>query len=251
MVTAISIVKDEADIAGRTVRQMLEQADRVIVADNGSTDGTRDLLADLEHEHRELTVLDDLDPAYYQSRKMTALAAEAADAGAAWVLPFDADEFWYSPHGRIADVLARHPDHCVATVVIYDHRCTPDDPPYLDPIRRMEWRTREPLPLHKVACRPVLPVTITQGNHGAHYPTQTPAEDLIVIRHFPVRSVEQMIRKARNGAAAYAATNLPEDAGAHWRGWGRLADEELADVFAEHYFPGDAAMLRDPVSGLL
>lgn len=48
-----------------------------------------------------------------------------------------------------------------------------------------------------------------------------------------------MIRKARNGAAAYAATDLPETTGAHWRQWGTLSDEQLREVFFEHYFSGD------------
>src|SRR5690242_16616279 len=95
---AVAMVKDEADIVADTVEATLREVDAMIVADNGSTDGTREILADLP-----VTVIDDPDPAYYQSVKMTELAAQAADAGADWVLPIDADERWYSPHGRIAD----------------------------------------------------------------------------------------------------------------------------------------------------
>lgn len=244
-VWAVSMFKDEADIAASTVGQMLTQVDHVLVADNGSTDGTREILEGLGVE-----VIDDPDPAYNQSAKMSALAAQAADRGAEWVVAFDADEFWYCPFGRIADALAAW-EGCIATAAIYDHRATGADEGGADPVKRMGWRHRDALPLHKIACRPVLHATITQGNHSAHYPHQTPLTGQLVIRHFPIRSVEQMIRKARNGGKAYEATDLPEDVGAHWRGWNKLSDEEIEGVFRRYYFWGEPAsnhdLIFDPV----
>lgn len=248
MVVGICMCKDELDVIEATVRQMAQEVDAVIVADNGSTDGTRELLEDLG-----VIVQDDPEVGYFQSAKMSALAQEAVERfDADWVVPFDADEWWYSPFGRIADVLEAH-DGAVATAAIYDHRATADDPEG-EPLERMGWRTTEPLPLHKVACRPLLRATITQGNHGAHYLTQVPLEGQLIIRHFPIRSVEQMVHKARVGAAAYAATDLPEDVGGHWRGWGKLTDEQIGDVFREYYWSADPSadpdLIFDPCPAL-
>jgi hypothetical protein len=237
-VWAVSMVRDEADIVGATVEQMLTQVDRVLIADNGSVDGTREILEGLNG----VEVIDDPDPAYRQSEKMSALAQRAAAAGAEWVVAFDADEWWYSPHGRIADILAEHPG-AVATAAIYDHVATAADPDEPNPVDRIGWRRPDPLPLHKIACRPSLRATITQGNHSAHYPSLAPLHDAVVIRHFPYRSVEQVVRKIRNGAAAYAAADLPEDMGAHWRQWGRILDEQgeeaIADLFRKWHWRED------------
>jgi len=244
-VVAIAMVRDEADIIASTVGRMLEQVDHVIVADNASTDGTRDILTELGVE-----IVDDPEVGYYQARKMTALAARAAQLGATWVVPFDADEVWYSPFGRIADVLGARPEALAATAELYDHLATGDDPEGADPVVRMGWRLREASGLAKVACRPVVAATIHQGNHGVDYGPTLTLPGLLVVRHYPYRSAAQMIRKARNGAAAYAATDLPEDAGKHWRDYGRLSDDQIREAFDTwfHFEAPESAenMILDP-----
>lgn len=232
---AVTMVKDEADVIGATIGRMLRQVDHVIVADNGSTDGTRAILDELGVE-----IIDDPEVGYFQSRKMTALAMRARDVGADWIVPFDADEVWISGEGRIADVLDALDDAaliCEATV--FDHVPFPGNDPAGD---LPQWRRAAALPLRKVACRARPDLTIEQGNHGASFDfTRHPlrATGLLEIRHFPYRSAEQFIRKARNGAAAYAATDLPEDAGKHWRDYGRLSDEQLREVFETYFSTAD------------
>lgn len=248
-VVGIARVKDEADILPHTVRRMLGQVDHVIVQDNASRDGTRELLAELATADERVTVLDDPEVGYWQSEKMSALAQRAAAEHAAdWVVPFDADEVWYSPFGRIADVLAGQ-DAVVATAALYDHLATSEDPVEDDPTVRLGWRRRNPTPLPKVACRPLAPVTIHQGNHGADHVGRT-VDGLLVVRHFPYRSASQMIRKARNGAAAYAATDLPDDVGKHWRDYGRLTDEQITEVFHTFFYSErpdrDRGLIYDP-----
>jgi glycosyltransferase involved in cell wall biosynthesis len=242
------MVKDEADIIEATVRHMLTQVDSVVVADNGSTDGTRDILASLP-----VVLLDDLDPAYYQSAKMTELARKVADGD--WVVPFDADEVPYSIHGRLADVLGALPPFCmVAEAEVYDHVPTAVDPPEPNPVARMRWRRPTRLPLPKIACRARPDLVIATGNHGAAYDSPgLTYRDVFTVRHFPYRSAEQFVRKARNGARAYALTDLPESAGAHWRGYGRILEEQgeeaLASVFREWFWSADpegAGLLWDP-----
>lgn len=240
---AISMVKDEADIIASTVGHMLGQVDHVIVADNGSTDGTRDILLDLGVE-----VLDDPDPAYTQAAKMTALAGLARERSARWVIPFDADEWWFSPDGRIADVLGQRwlRNTYVAVAALWDHVPTAlDDLDETDPVARMRWRWTNRSALHKVGCQARPDLRIEQGNHNARYDREPlVAEGLLQIRHFPYRSPEQFIRKVRNGAAAYAASDLPETMGGHWRAYGRILAEHgeqvlLDEVYRRWFFRTD------------
>lgn len=224
MIVGISMVKDEADIVGVTVAHMRAHCDTVIVADNGSTDGTREILDGLD-----VRVIDDPEVGYYQSQKMSALAERARQMGATWIVPFDADEVWLST-GRIAEMLSELPaeaDICEATLI--DHVTTALDPEGDNPVETTPWRRAQQAPLRKVAVRAREGLVIHQGNHGASIPGRPrplTVTGQLEIRHFPYRSTEQFIRKARNGAAAYAATDLPEDAGAHWRGYGAILESE-------------------------
>lgn len=235
----IAMVRDEADVIGSVVRHMLTQVDHVLIADNGSIDGTRDILDELPVE-----VIDDPERGYYQSRKMTSLAMEAGKRGAEWIVPFDADEIVYSPFGRVAGVLEDlAPQWLVASSELYDHVATGADPKEDDPVLRIGWRRRQSVPLVKVACRYRHDLVVEQGNHAASYDGgSTVFPGLLVTRHFPYRSVEQFISKVRNGAQAYAATDLPEEVGAHWRRYGDIlhafGEEGLAEVFRKWFWVG-------------
>lgn len=266
---AVAMVRDEADIITATVCHMLDQVDYVIVADNLSTDGTREILDGLAANDPHLIIADDPDPAYRQSEKMTALALRARlELGADWIVPFDADEWWYSPFGRIADQLAAvTPQWLVVPATLYDHVATARDTGPT-PTSRMVWRRNDPLALPKVACRWRLDMVIEQGNHGARYDGgPTTFDRLLVVRHFPYRTVDQFVRKVRNGAAAYAAmTDVNPTIGAHWRQWGEIlaggGEEALAQIFRTWYWRDDpevvtyadghplAPLVRDPVGAL-
>ena len=271
-VVAVTMVKDEVDIIARTVGHMASQVDWVIVADNMSTDGTREVLEGLARD-LPLTVVDDLEVGYHQSAKMTELALQARlNHHAEWIVPFDADEWWYSPFGTIRDILGSIGGRqwLVMEAALFDHVATGrDDPDEYDPVSRLGWRRTEPAPLPKVACRWREDLVIEMGNHGARYTGgATRFDSQLVIRHFPYRSVEQLIRKIRNGAAAYAATELAPTYGAHWRQWGEALDdpnrgtEWIERLFYVWYYRQDPGipitvegevqppLIFDPVAGL-
>lgn len=252
----ICMVRNEIDVIGGTLAHMAGEVDSLIVLDNGSIDGTRELLADLSTT-LPLWVLDDPDPAYYQSARMTHLADLAGEAGADWIVPFDADEIWSAPE-RLNVHLAGVPNfYTVVRADLWNHWATAVDPDEVDVFKRLVWKDSKPNPLPKVAFRWQPDVVVHQGNHGVTYlnkgqPNKTLGR-AIDVRHFPYRSAEQFIRKARQGAAAIGATDLPDTDCAHWRSYGALlergGEELLTQVYREHFWhlsPTDSGMVLDP-----
>jgi glycosyltransferase involved in cell wall biosynthesis len=229
VITAISMWKNEADIGPTIIRHLLaEGIDLIIVADNGSTDGTRDHLADFA-KHAPVEVVDDPEPAYFQSAKMTRLAHMAGQRGATYIVAFDADELWYSPHGRLGDVLrnAVHPVQWVEGMYHIPH--DDDDPDESDPIRRMvHRRAGRDCPQSKVCFRYLPTIRIAQGNHRVEHPGAY-GQGLVAFREFQYRSYEHFVHKVRQGKAAYDAggEGLHPELGIHWRRLGALSDAEL------------------------
>lgn len=251
-VWAVTMVKDEADIIAYTLKHLAaEGVDGIIVADNLSTDGTRDILDSLQLRC-ELVVLDDPEVAYYQSEKMTNLAREAFAAGAEWVIPFDADELWCHPHMTLSDFMGSvNPSMTAVRARLFNHFPLPSEEPTPDPnpFKRITRRGVDPAPLPKVAIRRGGDFCIHQGNHGVTGRSQF-AEGLEV-RHFPWRTYEQFERKVENGYKAYLATDLPEESGGHWRSYGRVLEEggreALRDLYTTWFAnPPDIDLVDDP-----
>lgn len=267
-VCAVMLVKDEIDIVGYTIDHLAEEVDEVVVADNRSTDGTAEMLRELAKDGR-IRLEYDPDPGYWQAQKTTRLALEALDRGHQWVVPCDADEWWYATDGRpIRDYLAGlAPDVSLVEAPLYNHLPTALDPPtYLhgftatsdpgtpNPFQRIGWRQRECGALPKVAVRLRPQLEIRQGNHSAWAPGSGLAvRGGLVVRHFSWRSAEQYLRKIRNGERAYGATNLGADVGAHWRMFEGKPDEAVVEHFETWFWMSDPAnrddLIFDPAPG--
>jgi glycosyltransferase involved in cell wall biosynthesis len=257
-VCAAVLFKDEADIIEYTVRHLLDQVDHVMAVDNGSTDDSRAILeavgGEIKGDRATLDIWDDPEPGYYQADKMTAFAARAVAEGYRWFVPCDADEYWYSPFGRLADAIAAaeetEPQAMFFRAELKNHIVTGfDSKVEPDPFRRLRWRLEEMNALPKIACRLVPGLRISMGNHDAWGPGIVRASGLhtipgqLYIHHYPWRSEEQFLRKIRNGSRAYAATNLPPEFGDHWRSFGLPDDpgfeERVRGWFREWGYRGD------------
>lgn len=224
MIVGVAMVRDEEDVIGTVLHHLLEEGvDYLFVADNLSGDATPLILKEMVAAGAPLSVIEDPEPGYRQSEKMTWLATQAWEAGAEWVLPFDADEIWYAPGSTIGEALRLTAAGVVAATG-FDHLPRPGS----STIGGMPFRRLEPQRFKKVAFRARADVRVAQGNHSVEHPGRT-VTDVLEFRHFQWRTLEQMARKVRQGAAAYlAAPEIPVWEGAHWRTLAALTSEQLA-----------------------
>jgi glycosyltransferase involved in cell wall biosynthesis len=105
-ILAIGTFRNEVDLVRPNVLHHLSQGvDEILIQDNGSTDGTPDALSDIARSHP--VTWSRRPGSFQQDRVLTELVSRARERGADWVVPVDADEFWYAPGSGLRPVLAR------------------------------------------------------------------------------------------------------------------------------------------------
>ena len=194
------VVRDEADIVGTWLDYHLARGvDVVIVTDHRSVDGTSDILREHAPDGRVVLLREDGD-VLRQAEWVTRMSRLAATHhGADWVIPSDADEFWWPRGGSFSEALEAVPTRFgvvrglmrqfvlrVGTELFFE---------------RMTVRARPTAdlssPYHaqvKIAHRGVGDAVVGVGNHdvegsGLHLVREWfPFEVL----HFPIRSAQQL-----------------------------------------------------------
>lgn len=229
-VWAISVVRNEADVIVPVIEHLLAQGVAgIVVADNGSTDGTKELLMSMDHPR--VHVGTDQLSRHLQGRKMSYLAHLAWRAGADWIIPFDADEFWTAPEGTLGEWLPRR-----EAVVV---RCQIRNVYPVDATRPLKLRDgersfidREPTEFVKVAFRAAPWAWIREGNHEVAI-AGVRADGLSLL-HVQYRCFDQMSRKVSQGAAAVEAANLDAEVAVHWKELARLDEAALRQKWQDY-----------------
>ncbi len=217
------LVRDEADVVDAQIAFHLSAGvDFVIATDNGSQDGTAEILERYEREGR-LRLLREPGRDIRQAEWVTRMARLAAtDFDADWVINSDADEFWWPHEGSLKDALASVPERYAVVRGAWRHFLPrPEDEP--DVFERMVVRLRLPASAgdketiyhahQKVAHRARADVEIADGNHDAEAPG-----DWLPLRgwypldvlHFSFRSRSQFERKAMTAYEAWTRNPLTE-----------------------------------------
>lgn len=235
-VWGISMMRDEHDVAGATVRHMLDQGlAGVIVADNLSSDGTADAIRDV-CAGPPVYVVNDREPAYFQAEKMSYLAHLAWRAGADWIVPFDADEHWYAPEASISAYLNATSADVVRTLMhdVLPASANTDGIKFGDDevvAVRSLYIIEPTMEMMKVAFRAHSGTHVLTGNHEIARPGLR--QDGLHLLHYQWRGAAQYLRKIRQGAQAVRLAELVEGMAWHWRALDELDDATLLHSWEE------------------
>lgn len=97
------VVRDAVDLVRACVLHSLSLGlERLLIVDNGSTDGTQAVLARLARRHPVRWTVHQR--RFRMDEVVTSLVHDAARLGADWVVPIDVDEFWWVK-GRLPELL--------------------------------------------------------------------------------------------------------------------------------------------------
>lgn len=251
---ATLLVRDEIDVlAANLEHHFAAGVDAFVVTDNGSVDGTRELLADYA-DRAPVTVIDEPAHTYRQSEWVTRMARYATEKlSADWLVNLDADEFTWTVRSvdagepvldEPADVdLARFfaalPDDRDACRIRRDNLVGELTAPGSWP-QRLVWRDTLALSERgtrigdKTAHRADPTVVVHQGNHavsGDRSFAPEPTTELVML-HVPDRGWEHYRRKIEQGGRSYEASGLPAEVGWHWRAdYRRLLDGSLRETW--------------------
>jgi hypothetical protein len=103
------LAKNEADVIDANVAYHLAAGvDLIVATDNGSTDGTLEILEGYE-QSGALELIREPSSDFRQGEWVTRMARLAAARGADWVINADADEFWWPRAGDLKEALQRLP----------------------------------------------------------------------------------------------------------------------------------------------
>lgn len=253
-IIATLLVRDEVEIVEANIRHHLERGvDGFVIMDNGSTDGTRELLNDLKEELPAiLDVFDQPNHTYEQSKWITGLARYICNRYQPdWILHLDADEFW--GHLSYMETVPAN----VSTVFLDRDRTwihkprmgEVDKPGPFDP-RNYPFCVQQP---HhpRLIHRPSMFVHVAQGLHFVEGLTgDVITSPALEMHHYPLRSFAQFERKVKNGGAAMLEYPGHEGDCIHWRDWYKqYLASNLQPCYAWQLFKvGDAAHYHVPDS---
>jgi hypothetical protein len=216
-ITMLYLVRDEIDIIGQSIDFHLRLGiENFVVTDNGSADGTRDILADLERRlGKSMVVIDDAEPAHHQPTRVNRMIRLAKERfRPRWIISSDADEFWYPLSGRYDTEM----DGRKNVLNCFWHNFLPR----LDS-RWQDFTDIGEMPgyhgrMSKTFCLARGLIGMYEGNHQSRsIPHIASRSQNIYVYHYPVRSYAQFERKVVQGHRASVKASVQESTNWHWR----------------------------------
>lgn len=262
------LARDEADVIRAQVTFHLNAGvDFVIATDNGSVDGTREILQSFVRSGH-LRLIDE--PAHDRRHGawFTRMARLAATEHAAdWVINSDADEFWWPRGENLREVLSAVPArYGTVGAILRNFTPRPDDGRFFSERMTVRLSARAPIndpasryrPHLKIAHRADAQVVVEPGNHGISGTSLRPLRGWypLEVLHFPWRSQEQAEQQAVRwigGTTAPTGSDLVHEGKQNAYQYAAY-EAHLEGRFAEYYgsyVVDDAALARGLEEGSL
>ena len=219
-IIAACMVANEADIIEAFLRHHARFLDAIVVLNHRSIDRTPEIVTQLVKEGLPIVLLHDGERAYRQSERMTYLAKRyLGELDADFCFLLDADEFVRcESRAALEKALAALPPSTQGLIATQNYYGAGGDPEDVNPVRRL---TRRLIDERRVARKIVVrrgfeadaQALVSMGNHaalrlvgGRPQPLAHAPLEGVTLAHFPVRSPEQIAKKALIGWLAYRMT---------------------------------------------
>ena len=229
-IVSITMIKNESDILESFIRYNLNIFDEMIILDNGSTDDSLKIIANLQAENLPVVLIEDSDAYYNQNVKLTDLLKKAVNEyGADIVCPLDADEFLSSDVSNPRQTLENLDGNSYYVVRWQTYVPTASDNTEIKFIPSRIKHIRDDK--YDIHYKVVVPrnmvdnfdVSIDMGSHNLIFknPQQKPSQVMLHnlrIAHFPLRSIEQCMSKILVGWPNLIEKNKENSVwGHHWK----------------------------------
>jgi Glycosyl transferase family 2 len=233
-IAMLMVVRDEIDIIEQNIdfhRRL--GIEHFVVTDNGSVDGTRDVLAEfIRRLGKSIVVIDDAEPGHHQSVRVNRMIQIAKKRfRPRWIISSDADEFWYPASGRYDSEIDGRKN--ILNCFWHNFLPRPDTPwqQFTDVGEMPGYHAR----MSKAFCLARGLVGMYSGNHESRsIPRIASASDNIRVYHYPVRSYEQFERKVVQGHRAALKASFETSAAWHWAAYYEAwEDGRLPQVYQE------------------
>lgn len=196
-IIALMTVKDEADIVADVLRAAAVWADRILVMDNGSTDGTWETVLALADELEPVQVWGRFLGTYRDGLRQWLYAEAVPDARPGdWWCRLDADEFYVDDPRTFLRAVEPRADHVFSAS--FQHYLTEDDHARLLRHGEGSWRDVRWFTCNHSEPRFVRHTSSTTWPAGAEWPLdlRRPARQRIRLHHYQYRSLGQTVHRA-------------------------------------------------------
>lgn len=200
---SVSVVKNEADVIEAMVRHNAQYLDHMTIIDNGSTDGTLQILTALRDEGLPIDLREDPSLGHRQTTIINEFVNGPDCDRTGFVFFLDGDEFLSCDRQMFREVLAQRPASFSMAWKTYvpTPKDRSRDPNVVSRITHARRREPQGFAYAKAVLSPAEqgPVSVRAGSHGLRGIKLVP-HPAIRLAHFPVRSVQQIACKALLGA---------------------------------------------------